>query len=336
MTRQVKLDWARDFIADTLVWDAHAGIFPGPDTDLGGLPAWRGAGVDYVSLNIGFDVMNWTKAIATLSAYRRKLAGMSDKVSVVKSINDIQAARASNRLAVSFDIEGVNALNGDIGMVSAYYDLGVRQMLLAYNLNNAGSGGCHDNDTSLTVFGKRVVEEMNRVGIMLDCSHMGLRSSLEAIAHSSKPSVFTHSNPVALCDHQRNISDEQIKACAAAGGVVGINGMGIFLGENDVSAETFAKHVNYVADLAGPEHVGIGLDWKPPMKKAPNLGAILASRPDYWPAGQKYDTPGIRLFAPAQIAEILVLLRQNGWTEGNLRAFLGGNFLRVATQNWTG
>lgn len=328
------LDWARELISDTLVWDAHAGIFPGPDTDLSGVPEWSEAGFDYVSINIGFDVMDWADAVATLSAYRRMLAGMSDKISIIRNTDDIQAARNSGRLAVSFDIEGVNALNGDVGMVSAYCDLGVRQMLLAYNLNNKGSGGCHDDDSGLTEFGHDVVTEMNRVGMMLDCSHMGYRSSLDAIAHSSKPVVFTHSNPVSLCEHQRNITDEQIKACADYGGVIGINGMGIFLGENDVSAETFARHVNHIADLVGPEHVGFGLDWKPPMKSAPDLGAILASRPDYWPAGQKYDTPGIKLFAPTRIAEVLVILRQSGWSEESLCAFLGGNFLRVATENW--
>jgi len=334
MARQTTRGWARAFIDDTLVWDAHAGIFPSPDTDLSCVPAWRDSGVDFVSLNIGFDVMNWADAVATLSAHRRKLAAMRDTVSVIRNTADIQAARDSGRLAVSFDIEGVNALNGDPGMVSVYYDLGVRQMLLAYNLNNSGSGGCHDDDAGLTAFGREVVEEMNRVGMILDCSHMGHRSSLEAFAHSAKPAVFTHSNPAVLCDHQRNITDEQIKACAATGGVIGINGMGIFLGDNNVSASTFARHVNYVADLVGSEHVGFGLDWKPPMKAAPDLGTTLASRPDYWPAGQKYDTPGIRLFAPDQLVDVLVLLRQSGWSEGDMRAFLGGNFLRVATRNW--
>jgi len=84
----------------------------------------------------------------------------------------------------------------------------------------------------------------------------------------------------------------------------------------------------------GPEQVGFGLDWKPPMIKAPDLGTILARRPDYWPAGQKYDTQGIKLFAPTRIQDVLVLLRQSGWSEDNLRAFLGGNFMRVAMQNW--
>lgn len=334
MNDQTTQEWARDLIANTLVWDAHAGIFPGPDTDLAGVPEWRAAGVDYVSLNIGFDVMDWTQTLFTISHYRRALGAMDDAVLIVGTVDDIQTARASNRLAVSFDIEGVNALNGDLGMVSVYRDLGVRQMLLAYNLNNAGSGGCHDVDIGLTEFGRDVIREMNRVGMILDCSHMGKASSLEAIELSNTPPVFTHSNPLTLCPHQRNISDDQIKACAAKGGVVGINGMGIFLGDNDTSAATFAAHVNYVAELVGPEYVGFGLDWKPKMKNAASLGAILASRPDYWPMGQKYDTKGIELFAPDRLQDVVVLLRQYGWSDGDMCAFLGGNFQRVAQETW--
>lgn len=334
MEAPINANWAQDFMASTLVWDAHAGIFPTSDADLSNVTDWSQAGVDYISLNIGFDAMNWPDAVATLSAYRHVLAAQSDCIAIIRNVGELQAARASNRLAVSFDIEGVNALNGDIGMISVYHDLGVRQMLLAYNLNNAGAGGCHDDDTGLSRFGREVINEMNRVGMILDCSHMGRRSSLEAIECSINSAVFTHSNPSALCPHQRNIDDDQICACAASGGVIGINGMGIFLGDNDVRAETFARHVNHVADLVGPAHVGFGLDWKPPQKAAPDLGAILASRPDYWPAGQKYDTPGIRLLAPSQLDDVLILLRQSGWSKADLRGFLGGNFMRIATETW--
>jgi membrane dipeptidase len=333
MKDQEAADWAATLIATSLVWDAHAGIFPGPDTDLSKVTQWRDCGVDYVSLNIGFDVMPWEQAISTISAYRWVLSEM-EGVRIVQTTADIDAARAKRQLAVSFDIEGVNALNGDIGMVSVYRDLGVRQMLLAYNLNNAGSGGCHDQDRGLTAFGRAVIAEMNRVGMILDCSHMGARSSLEAMERSGKPAVFTHSNPVALWPHQRNINDDQVRACAATGGVVGINGMGIFLGDNDTSADTFARHVAHVADLVGPGHVGFGLDWKPKTDNAPDLGAILARRPDFWPKGQGYDTKGINLFHPNVLGDVLILLRKSGWSDGDLCGFLGGNFLRVAEQTW--
>ena len=142
---------------ESLVWDAHAGIFPAEDADLSHVTDWAEAGVDYVSINVDFDVIDWTETVAVLSAYRSKLRAKSDHVCLIKTLDDVKRAKQAGKLAVSFDIEGVNALNNDVGMVSVYYDLGVRQMLFAYNLNNVGSSGCHDLDHGLTDFGKCIV-----------------------------------------------------------------------------------------------------------------------------------------------------------------------------------
>jgi membrane dipeptidase len=105
MTDQEAADWAATLIATSLVWDAHAGIFPGPDTDLSKITQWRDCGVDYVSFNIGFDVMPWEKAISTISAYRRVLSEM-EGVRIAQTTADIVTARAMGQLSVSFDIEG--------------------------------------------------------------------------------------------------------------------------------------------------------------------------------------------------------------------------------------
>ena len=137
-----------------------------------------------------------------------------------------------------FDIEGMGALNGAVSMVELYYRLGVRQMLIAYNLNNDAGGGCHDEDKGLTDFGRAVVREMNHVGMVLDCAHSGIKSGLEAMRLSTKPCIFSHANARALHDHERNIIDEQIKAVAATGGVVGVNGLNRFLGDGTAKVES--------------------------------------------------------------------------------------------------
>jgi len=105
---------------ESLVWDAHAGIFPDANADLSNVVDWKSASVDYVSINIGFDVMDWTESIAVLSAYRRQLGAKSDSVTLINNLDDVYAAKSCGKLAVSFDIEGVNALNNDIGMVSFF------------------------------------------------------------------------------------------------------------------------------------------------------------------------------------------------------------------------
>jgi membrane dipeptidase len=163
---------------------------------------------------------------------------------------------------------------------------------------------------------------------------MGRRSSLQAIEASNRPAIFSHSNARALRDHPRNIDDDQIRACAASGGFVGLNGIGIFLGDNDTRDDVLADHVCHIADLVGPEHVALGLDWIPPGASLPDLAALLASRPDFWPPGNGYDTPDIAFAGPGQITGLCRILSARGWTEPDLQAFLGGNALRVAARVW--
>jgi membrane dipeptidase len=327
-------DRLQQLYRQSLVWDAHAGVFPGPQVDLNLLDEWPLAGANYLSLNVGFDVMDWQDTLATLAAYRRWVLENDDRFVLVNDKRDIERALRNGKFALSFDIEGMNALNDDINMVGVYHALGVRQMLFAYNLNNAAAGGCHDDDCGLTDFGGQVVHEMNRVGMLVDCSHAGHQTTLDIMQESSGPVVFTHSNPRALWDHQRNISDQQIRACAATGGVIGLNGMGIFLGDNDVSIATMLRHVRYVCELVGCEHIGIGFDYSPDVDV--DIGVILRSRPDYWPAGQQYDTRGIKHAGPAQLPELIEALADSGFDDTAIRGFLGENFLRVASSAWQG
>ncbi len=319
--------------ADTVVWDAHAGVFPDTKIDLNLLNDWRDNGVDYVSINVGFDVMNWQQTLSTLAAYRRWALKQKERFILAGTVEDILRARQEGKLAFSFDIEGMNALNGDINMVSLYHALGVRQMLFAYNLNNEAAGGCHDTDIGLTDFGRAVVQEMNRVGMIVDCSHASRRTTMDIMAVSTKPVVFSHSNPTVICEHQRNISDEQIKVCAGTGGVVGINGMGIFLGDNDIGNKTVLRHICHVSELVGADHVGIGFDFSPEIDI--DVGTILKSRPDYWPAGQRYDTPGIKHAGPSQLPELMDGLYDLGFNDNEIRGILGENFRRVAAAVWT-
>lgn len=317
---------------NNLIWDAHAGVFPSPQVDLSLLDEWRNCGVDYLSINVGFDVMRWDETLATLAAYRRWVLQHDEYYLLAGSVDDIERARELGKFALSFDIEGMNALNEDLNMISLYHALGVRQMLFAYNLNNAAAGGCHDEDTGLSEFGRAVVREMNRVGMIVDCSHAGYRSTLEIMQESTKPVVFSHSNPLAIWNHQRNIRDEQIRACADTGGVIGLNGMGIFLGDNDIGIDTMVRHLLYVTDLVGSGHIGIGFDYSPDIDV--DIGVILRSRPDFWPAGQQYDTQKIGHAGPRHLPQLVDSLADSGFDDAAIRGFLGENFRRVAASAW--
>jgi membrane dipeptidase len=157
----------------------------------------------------------------------------NDRFILARTVEDILRANRDRKLA--FDIEGMKALNGDINMVGLYCALGVRQMFFACILNNDVAGGCRDTDIGPTDFGRAIVREMNRVGIIVDSSHSSSQTSMDIIAGLTMTVMFLHSNSIVICNHQRDLSDEQIKTRAEIGGVVGINGMEIFLGDNGIS-----------------------------------------------------------------------------------------------------
>lgn len=316
------------------VWDAHAGSYTGPGVNLGFAKAWAQRHVDFISVNVGFDLLAPEATLATAESFHRQASGLADSIVLVDSPDDVLRAREQGKLALAFDIEGANALGGDAGQVEVFRRLGVRQMLLAYNLDNAASGGCHGSGVGLTAFGRDVIREMNRVGMMLDLSHMSERASLEALNETSRPAVFSHSNAKALWNHGRNITAAQMQACASAGGVIGINGIGIFLGNNNASAETYADHVCYTADLVGTKHVGVGMDWGPPLNDAPDLMSTVRANPGYWPPGQSYDLPSIDCMDVARLANVCTQLVHRGWSPADLEDFLGLNFLRVARETW--
>jgi membrane dipeptidase len=162
---------------------------------------------------------------------------------------------------VVFNFQGTDPLEGSLELVEAYYALGVRHMGLAYNLRNRVGDGCFEpNDAGLSLFGRKLIAQMNRCGMLIDGSHAGVRTSLHAMELSSAPVIFSHANPAGLCPHPRNLSDEQIRACAATGGVVGILGISNMLGtDGDVSPERIATHVDYCVQLVGIEHVGLAV-----------------------------------------------------------------------------
>ncbi len=317
---------------DALVWDAHSCLPLRPDADIRRLQRHRDAGVDFVSINAGMDMTPVTDVMAVLSAFRAGIQAHADAFVQAGTVADIRRAKTQGKLAIAFDLEGSLPLQGEIAMVQRYYDLGVRQIHLAYNRNNAVGGGCHDEDIGLTAFGHEVVAEINRVGMLMDCSHTGHRTSLDIMAASTRPVVFSHANPRALVDHGRNITDRQIDACAATGGVIGVNGVSLFLGDPAAGTEAILRHIDYLCDRVGPSHVGLGIDYS---YEAVTGDVPADDHPDHWwPAGAGYDFDRIRFAGPEQFADITEGLIARGYAESDIRGILGENFARAAEATW--
>lgn len=316
--------------ASALVWDDHGGFAYTKASILKDLERWRAAGIDYLSINAGYDVMPWTKTLEGVSQYRHWIRTHPESLVQVETVEDIFRARREGKLAVTFDLEGMNALNGDIGMVDLYYRLGVRQMLFAYNRNNLAGGGCHDEDIGLTQFGREVIAEMNRVGMVVDCSHCAYRTSMEAIEVSEAPVIFSHANARKLWDHERNIWDDQIKAAASTGGVIGVTGVGRFMGPRGPVVEHLVEHIDHMVELVGPEHVGFGMDSVLHTHK-PNQ-PFTRTR-EYWPESQ-YPDSGSGYVGPEDAPRLTQALLDRGYGDKDIRGILGENFLRVAKQVW--
>lgn len=314
-----------------LVWDDHSGFDPHGGADLKNLEIWRKAGVHYLSVNVGYDVVEWQSTIKTIARFRAWLQTHPKHYILVRKTADIKRAKREGKLAIAFDLEGMNSLNGDVNMVNVYYELGVRQMLFAYNLNNLAGGGCHDGNRGLTEFGRAVIKEMNRVGMMVDCSHTAYRTTMEAMEVSAAPVIFSHSCAKALHDHGRNIVDDQIKACARTGGVVGVNGVSMFLAENDISSETFVNHIAHMSDLVGAEHVGIALDY---AFDAANVDDLVGDNGAYWPESAGYGKYPTSYVPPKQLREITETMVRRGFHDKEILGVLGGNFMRVASSVW--
>ena len=323
---------ADDLFGGTLVWDAHAGFETRTVDDLKPLATWREAGVNFLSVNVGYDVNSWHETIKALAVARDWL-NVTDGYRLIGTVRELDLAFAADEMAVAFDIEGANALDGRIDMVRLYYDLGVRQMLLAYNLNNLAAGGCHDDDAGLTAFGRDVVAEMNAVGMLVDCSHCGHRTTMDVMSCSTSPVIFSHSNARALCDHERNIRDDQAVRCAETGGVVGINGISRFVGADDTRTTSIVNHIDYYLDLIGSDHVGIGLDYFSDGDTGSGFNETVSRNAHFWPKAQ-YPDGGLRCAVPAQIFEIASEMLRRKHNEDVVRSVLGGNFRRVAAQVW--
>ena len=307
----------------TLPWEAES-------VDEVTLPRFKVAGFDVISLTVNMPTLDGT--LRHMAAVNADIRAHADTMTLIRTIDDVFEAGKQGKLALSFNLQETNPLDGELGMIDIYYQLGVRHMLLAYNQKNRVGDGCAERtDAGLSRFGVRVVEEMNRVGMLVDGTHTGYRSSMEAIEASSAPFIFSHCNAFELVPHYRNIKDDQIKACAATGGVIGINGIGEFLDDPNASSLSMFRHLDHMVNLVGPQHVGIGLDY---VRDTVWFWNWVRANPEMWPPVNGKPHVDTAFGQPEQIGELVDLMLAHQYAEDDVCAILGGNFARVARQVW--
>ncbi|NNH74854.1 membrane dipeptidase [Nocardia uniformis] len=318
------------------LWEQHCclPLLPRADiTELARYPVGT-----YLSVNIGYAPQTTADALALVHQFRRD-ALADGRFRLVEKMSDTEP---DGHLALAFDLEDSGPLGGDLDNVELFYNLGVRSLVPTYNHANAAGCGCLDaDDTGLTAHGRDLVRKLNEVGMFADGSHCSPRSGLDIADTTSVPMIYSHSNFAARWAHPRNITDDQARACAETGGVIGINGVGIFLGHNAPEGraariEAMAEHIAHGADLVGIDHIGIGSDYS---FDGDQFNAEIAASPDsfsedYTRWGPLQWAPPEDLFGENEIPTLDEVLARRGFSEADRAAVLRGNFARVARQVW--
>jgi membrane dipeptidase len=318
----------QELLQSAIVWDNH-GCMPlkADDSFLPQLERYRVAGTNVISLNVGMADQTTAEHMRVLSFMRRWIALRPESYRLLSTVDDVRKCKVEGKLGVTFDIEGMCPVQDDISFVQTFYELGVRWMLIAYNRNNSAGGGCLDADSGLTDLGRAIIEEMQRVGMVLCLSHTGARTAAEALEYSRNPVIFSHSNPYGDMPHARNISDDLMCSCARKGGVVGLNGFGAFLGTNVNMVARLLRQLRYSIDLIGADHVGLGLDY---VFDCSEFEDHVRANPALYPPG----VVGMKMLEPEALGEIAEGLARDNLSDTEIRGILGENWLRIAQQVW--
>lgn len=314
----------------SLLWDQHSCLPLQPDTEVAPLNRYQRAGGALVSVNAGYSPHSLRDTLALLRHYRAAVAAQPG-LELAATVNDVVTIANRGNVAVVFDLEDSRPLDDDLTNLGLLAELGVRTLLPTYNHANRAGGGCLDTDNGgLTAWGRSIVKELNEVGIIPDGSHCSARTGLDMCETSTGPVVYSHSCMKAIWDHPRNITDDQARVCAATGGVIGITGVGIFLGPNTPTLEAMTRHLEYAIELVGINHVGISSDFSFDYA---DFIAELTRNPHMFDDSYTRWGP-IQWMVPETLLTIGEHLSQRGWASDDVDAVLGGNFLRVAEHGW--
>ena len=206
----------------------------------------------------GFEI-----ATNIIRKFEKELNKFKDKVAKVKDYKDIQSLEKTNRIGLMLTAENGSIINGNLNNVDCLYDKGVRVMSITWNYNNdLGTGALETIDNGLTSLGEKYIEKLNDKNIIVDVSHSSEKTFWDTANISKKPIVATHSCVYNICNHPRNLRDEQIKRIAKKGGIIGIPFCSPFLRDNGkANVKDVVKHIKYIRDLVGVDYVGLGSDF---------------------------------------------------------------------------
>lgn len=222
------------------------------------------AGVDALQVTLGAIEMNmhdWDAGLRDVARWRRR-AAIGGDVAICETAEAVRSASGSGRVGVMLGLQDTLQIGTDLRRLEMLHGLGVRVVQLTYNRRNLVGDGCTERHQSgLSRFGVELVRELNDLGIVVDASHCGVPTTLEAIDVSARPIAFTHTACRAIYDHPRAKTDEQLRILAEHDGYVGIVAVPFFLKRADAGIADMIDHISHAAGIVGIENVGIGTDW---------------------------------------------------------------------------
>lgn len=303
---------------------------------------YREGGMTVIAPTMG----GWEGARASLNrlaAWHRLLRQREDTLLWVRKADDIELAKRSGKLGVYLHFQGADPVEENLDLIDLYKSLGVGVFQLTYNVRNRVGDGCEERtDSGLSRFGIKFVERLNQAKVIVDVSHTGLRTSLEACDCSKAPVVLTHSNVRSVHPSARNVSDELIEAVAGSGGMIGVAGFPAMVANSTApTLDDFIAHIDAIVKLVGIDHVGLGIDYYSGQSGVASDEVAKkyyeeAIRSGFWSAA--YPPPPYRypsgIETPQKLENLTRRLLERGYGEEQVLKILGGNWLRVVRGVW--
>lgn len=319
------------------------------DLDARTLADARASGLTAVNITLGYvggpdEPYEYT--VKTIGMWDAVLRAHERDLVKVWTAADVLKAKSENRIGVIYGFQNAAMMGNDASRVDTFADLGVRVIQLTYNpANQLGDGSMAPENRGLTAFGREVVARLNDKRIMVDLSHSGQNTCLDAARASKAPISINHTGCRALCDLPRNKTDEELRLVASKGGFIGIYFMPFLKPDSHPHAEDVVAHIEHALNVCGEDHVGIGTDGdvtaiddmdayrtyirKQIADRAMNGLGATGETPDTYPFV-------IDLRGPDQFRKLAGMLKTRGHTEARIEKILGRNFLRFAEDVWGG
>ncbi len=336
---------ARALYHSALILDCNSsppeGRLPLPQADLDMV---RGSGIDVVKYSIGGINDDFPTTVATIAHVQRLIEMYPAYFTQARVAGDFARAKAEGKLGIILSFESVEMLQGRIESLELFRNLGVRVMQLSYNRKSPFAAGVMEPEGGgLTPLGRQAVAEMNRLGIAIDLSHANPATTADVLDLSTKSPVMTHAGCAAIHAHPRNKTDEQLRALADRGGVVGIFDLPYLTASpKQPTVEDYLEHLEHALKVAGEDHVGIGSDTDiQPLdvseKGMAELNKQLEQRRSAGLAAPEEDRAPyvVGLNTPRRIEIIADQLLKRGYPAGVVEKVIGANFARAFADIWS-